>query len=310
LSTINSQFLIQFQSYRYRFRQPIQTNHGTWEIREGIIVSLQDESTGKIGYGEIAPIPWFGSETLERAREFCESLAGKITIDRIYNIPDRLPACQFAFESAVTDISTIEDTNVNRDSISLSYLLPAGEAALQGWQNSYRQGATTFKWKIGVREIEIEIELFRQLRQALPSSVNLRLDANGGLSVPKARQWLEVIDELGGVEFLEQPLGVDRASEILELSRNYHTTLALDESVAKIAQLRQWYERGWCGVFVIKAAIIGSPRQLSEFCRDKTLDLVFSSVFETEIGRKAAFRLAEAIGSSRRSLGFGVSSFR
>jgi O-succinylbenzoate synthase len=304
------QFTCQFQPYKRRFRQPLHTNHGIWEIREGIIISLQDKLTGKIGYGEIAPIPWFGSETLSRAIEFCESLAGKITIDSIYNIPDRLPACQFAFESALTDVLTANDPDIeNRDSIALSYLLPTGEAALDAWQTLHQKGATAFKWKIGVAAIEAEIELFRQLRQMLPNAVNLRLDANGGLSLPGARQWLEIVDEIGGVEFLEQPLKVDLFDEMLVLSQNYRTTLALDESVATIAQLQQCYNRGWRGVFIIKAAIIGSPSKLVDFCRSNDLDIVLSSVFETEIGKQAVLKLARTIGKNKRPVGFGVELF-
>jgi O-succinylbenzoate synthase len=304
------QLTCQFQPYKRRFRQPLHTNHGIWEIREGIIISLQDKLTGKIGYGEIAPIPWFGSETLSRAIEFCESLTGKITIDSIYNISDRLPACQFAFESAVTDVLMANDLDIeNRDSIALSYLLPTGEAALDAWQILYRKGATAFKWKIGVAAIEAEIELFRQLRQMLPTAVNLRLDANGGLSLPEARQWLEIIDEIGGVEFLEQPLKVDLFDEMLVLSQNYRTTLALDESVATIVQLQQCYNRGWRGIFVIKAAIIGSPRKLVDFCRSNDLDIVLSSVFETEIGKQAVLKLARTIGKNKRPVGFGVELF-
>jgi o-succinylbenzoate synthase len=300
----------QFKPYQHHFRQPLHTNHGIWEIREGIIISLQDEVTEKIGYGEIAPIPWFGSETLARAIEFCESLAGKITIDSIYNIPDRLPACQFAFESALTDVLAANDPDIeNRDSIALSYLLPTGEAALDAWRTLYLQGATAFKWKIGVAAIAEEIKLFRRLRQTLPTAVNLRLDANGGLSLPEARQWLEIIDEIGGVEFLEQPLKVDLFDEMLALSQNYRTTLALDESVATIAQLQQCYNRGWLGVFVIKAAIIGSPRKLIDFCRYNDLDIVLSSVFETDIGRQAVLKLGRTIGKNKRPVGFGVELF-
>ncbi len=303
-------FICQFQPYQHRFRQPLYTSHGIWEVREGIIINLQDESTGMTGYGEIAPIPWFGSETLGQARTFCEDLGGKISIDLIYNIPDRLPACQFAFESALTDILAVGDKEEDyRDTMALSYLLPTGEIVLEAWQELYQRGATTFKWKIGVTSVAIEIELFQQLRRRLPPEVNLRLDANGGLSISEARDWLNVIDDIGGVEFLEQPLRCDRFFDMLALSQNYRTNLALDESVATIVQLQECYRRGWRGIFVIKAAIIGSPQKLADFCRYNSPDLVFSSVFETAIGKKAVFKLAQRIGRVDRPFGFGVELF-
>ncbi|MBE9129867.1 o-succinylbenzoate synthase, partial [Coleofasciculus sp. LEGE 07092] len=88
-----------FHSYQRRFQQPLKTSHGIWEVREGIILCLTDE-TGQVGWGEIAPLPWFGSETLEQALDFCQQLPPKITATDIFSIPDKRPACQFGFESA------------------------------------------------------------------------------------------------------------------------------------------------------------------------------------------------------------------
>lgn len=101
-------YKFEFRPYRRRFvrrhgvacrQTSLTTNHGNWDIREGIILSLTDES-GRVGCGEIAPISWFGSETLEQALDFCRQLPGEITDEIIFSIPDELPACQFGFESA------------------------------------------------------------------------------------------------------------------------------------------------------------------------------------------------------------------
>ena len=97
----------QFRPYRRRFKPPLQTNHGIWDVREGIILRLSDE-IGRVGYGEIAPISWFGSETIEQALDFCRQLAHEITQETIFSISDRLPACQFGFESAWEDLKAEE----------------------------------------------------------------------------------------------------------------------------------------------------------------------------------------------------------
>ena len=91
-------YQFEFHPYSRPFKRPLQTNHGSWKVREGIILSLSDE-TG-ISYGEIAPISWFGSETLAQAVDFCRQLPSEITEEMIFSIPDQLPACQFGFESA------------------------------------------------------------------------------------------------------------------------------------------------------------------------------------------------------------------
>jgi O-succinylbenzoate synthase len=88
-----------FHPIARKFLKPLVTSHGNWNMREAIILSLTDEK-GRVNWGEIAPISWFGSETLEQALDFCRQLPKEITDEKIFSIPDDLPACQFGFESA------------------------------------------------------------------------------------------------------------------------------------------------------------------------------------------------------------------
>src|SRR5207237_3044231 len=94
-----SAYQFEFRPYQRPFKRPLSTSHGTWDVREGIILRLTNE-TGQVGWGEIAPISWFGSETLEQALDFCQQLPPQITATDVFSIPAELPACQFGFESA------------------------------------------------------------------------------------------------------------------------------------------------------------------------------------------------------------------
>jgi len=141
----------------------------------------------------------------------------------------------------------------------------------------------------------------------------LRLDANGGLNYSQAETWLktcdnilEIPDSSVRVEFLEQPLPVPQFDEMLALSAVYKTAIALDESVANLDRIQECYNQGWRGIFVIKPAICGSPSQLRKFCQTHNIDAVFSSVFETQIGRQAALNLATELSPNSRALGFGT----
>ena len=299
-----SAYRFEFRPYRRPFERPLSTSHGTWDVREGIILRLTHE-TGQVGWGEIAPISWFGSETLEQALDFCQQLPPQITATDVFSIPAELPACQFGFESAWE--WTHRETLPHLESqVAYSYLLPAGETALNSWQIPWNQGNRTFKWKIGIDSIEDELKVFAQLVQTLPQSVQLRLDANGGLSRKQANQWLQASDEAGIVEFLEQPLTPQQFDAMLEMSAQYSTPIALDESVATLDELEDSYQRGWQGIFVIKAAIAGSPKRLRQFCQKRDIDAVFSSVFETAVGRQAALQLATELSNPNRAVGFGV----
>ncbi|MDJ0568724.1 MAG: o-succinylbenzoate synthase [Pleurocapsa sp. MO_192.B19] len=300
---MDDKFKFKFDIYQRRFKQPLHTSHGVWQIREGIIISLIDRA-GKLAQGEIAPLPWFGSETMSQALKFCQHLGETVSPEDIAEIPDRLPACQFAFESAWLNLTQIKEDSQACD-LDFCYLLPAGEKALTAWQEIYQtQLNTTFKWKIGVYPLATEMAILQQLVKTFPPQIKLRLDANGGLNLQQAQKLLAVTDTLKAIEFIEQPLPPNNLAEILQLSQEHTTLLALDESVASLKQLQITYQQGWCGVFVIKAAIMGFPRKLTEFCQNNCLDFVFSSVFETEVGRSAVLKLAQELNHSR-AVGFG-----
>ena len=292
-----------FRYFSQKFTKPIITNHGVWEIRESIIIRLIDEKD-HITWGEISPISWFGSETIEQALDFCRQLPQTITKEIIFSIPDKLTACQFAFESALV---VKKCTNLN---LTYSGLLPAGKSALNQWSSLWKQGYKTFKWKIGVDNINQELEIFDLLISSLPTSATLRLDANGGLTYQQAELWLKKCDQfLPKIEFIEQPLSIDKFTEMQALSNLYLTPIALDESIANLRQLESCFQQGWRGIFVIKPGIFGSPSRLKEFCKQHQIDIVFSSVFETEIGRQASLQLAAELSTNNRAVGFGINHF-
>jgi len=295
----------QFRVYQRPLLHPLQTHHGLWEIREGIIIRLEAED-GRIGWGEIAPLPEFGSETLSAAILFCQSLENPLSINSIFSIPEQFPACQFAFESALEDLS-IENKSRELEPRNYSYLLPTGAAVFPCLDDILAVNQTnTYKWKIAVNSLKQELNLFEKLIDRLPRGIKLRLDANGGLSMAESKIWLKIADECQIIEFIEQPLPPSQWLEMLQLSQDFTTGIALDESVANLRQIEECYQRGWRGIFVIKPAITGSIQGLRNLWKKYPLDLVFSSVLETNIGRKSALRLAQEDPRKERALGFGV----
>lgn len=319
-----------FRPYHRRFRQPLRTSHGLWSERRGIVIRLRSGS-GQSGYGEIAPLPWFGTETWEAALAFCQALVGDrhTAAQLMTTLQPPGTATAFALGSALDQLvcgasrpappltDAVFDGPPWQGPRSMCALLPAGASALTAWEPLWSQGHRTFKWKIGVADpIQEQAEL-RHLRQQLPVTAQLRLDANAGLTLDQAEQWLRVCDALStpdewAIEFLEQPLPPAQLEAMLSLAERYRTPLALDESVANLEQLQSCYARGWRGIFVVKAAIAGPPQSLLGFCMSRDLDVVFSSVFETDVGRSAVLSLAQQYAQTRepskprRALGLGV----
>lgn len=307
-----------FRLYSRKFKQPLATSHGLWSTREGIIIRLKDEGD-RASFGEIAPIPWFGSETFVEARDFCTNLSEQITEEEIFGICSHLPACQYGFESAWENLMNYPQPlegiicpsnkggTRKRPVLKNSGLLPGGESALSVWEDLWEKGYETFKWKIGVKPLQEELEIFDRLLSVFPPQAKLRLDANGGLSFAEAQKWLSICEGFTQVEFIEQPLLVSEFKEMLTLAEVYSTPIALDESVANVAELFSCYQKGWRGIFVVKPGIAGSPRWLRHFCQDyKEVDVVFSSALETVIGGDFALKLAAELNKNERAVGFGV----
>ncbi len=298
-------YRFEFHPYHRPFLHPLQTHHGVWSIRDGILLQLQN-GAGQNSWGEIAPLSWFGSESFEQALDYCQSLPQWISEDVVLSIPSTLPACQFGFGTAWEALQLSPPTSTP---VPLAFcgLLPAGKAALGAWSHLWQRGYRTFKWKIAVAPVDQEIDWFQQLIEQLPPTAKLRLDANGGLSRDAAQRWLETCDRHPStIEYLEQPLHVDLCDAMMALASQYTTPLALDESVATLAQLKTCYQQGWQGIFVIKPAIAGYPHQLRDFCQTHSIDAVFSSVFETEIGRQSCLQLAQELSAPHRAVGFGI----
>jgi O-succinylbenzoate synthase len=259
---------------------------------------------GEVHFGEVAPIPWFGTETLADAIAWCH----QVQLGSAWEtVPDSLPTCQFAFANLLT-----EPARWSPPVTVLCGLLPAGLAALTAWEPLWQQGYRTFKWKIGVTNPKTELNILEALGRSLPLDSRLRLDANGGLTATTAQQWLLACDVLGDrVEFLEQPLPSPQIIDwVQHHATQYQTLIALDESVATLPQLRQVHRTlGNQVVYVLKPAIAGNPEHLLQFCRQHQLAGIFSSALETPVGYHAAIALAQrlwTVGMPQRALGFGV----
>lgn len=294
---------LNYKPYHRPLKTALRTHHGSWLEREGILLQLVN-SEGCISYGEIAPLPWFGSETLAEAWEVLQDLPDDMDpVAVLASLPPSLPATRFGLESAWRDLN--HDLPESVVPLAGSGLLPTGEAALNMWRDLWQQGYRTLKWKIAVADLDQELGWLQQLLDQLPPEVQLRLDANGGLTAEQARIWLHQCQD-PRIEYLEQPLPPAQLEEMIRLSQEFSTPIALDESVASLTELQQCCERGWRGVMVIKLGILGSPDLLDQLYRTYHLDLVMSSCLETLIGAYHVARYTQQFHWTTRALGYGL----
>jgi O-succinylbenzoate synthase len=294
-----------FKRYRLPLRAPLRTAHGPWTEREGFIVRLTDE-TGRTGFGEIAPLPWFGTETMAEAEEICRKFGDKVEGALLDEVPERFGCVRFALAEARTEETRPEAAfhQPNRR-LPVAALLPAGRDALPLLRTRLEAGFLAFKWKVGVGAVDDELGVLDDLLAHLPAYAGLRLDANGGWSRRQAERWLARCAERP-VEFVEQPVAPADEAGLQGLAADYPVKLALDESVARLADARRWQAQGWPGVFVVKPALAGPLAELVRWIGETKADVVLSSAIETALGRAAILRAALGRPLTARALGFGT----
>jgi O-succinylbenzoate synthase len=319
-------FHLTHRRYRLPFRTPVRTAHGVWAEREGVLIQLTNEA-GRSNYGEAAPIPWFGTESLDQIEAALVTLGEWVTPEQLAAVPERLGCLRFALAGALdgaveqprASSRLTGDSESRKEAppyLPVAALLPAGRAALAALVPKIELGFRTFKWKVGVGDLADELALLDDVIALMPAGARLRLDANGAWDARQASRWLERAADRP-IEFIEQPCfagaseGVSaqrRVDDTLRgLAEDFPTLLALDESVVGANDIERWLAAGWRGVFVIKPALLGDPTPMLTRLAAAKADVVFSSALETVVGAKAALRAAFSWQSEKpRALGFGV----
>ena len=310
---------LQHRAYRLPFRQTARTAHGPWAEREGFLIRVERVADGvrETGWGEAAPIPWFGTETIAEAGAALAGLEGRAEdlADALARVPVECASVRAGLAAALGAGSGKGDTTESVKFLPVAGLLPAGRAVLEAVEPRLELGFRVFKWKVGVLPAPDEWALLDDLLGRLPAGAKLRLDANGAWDRRTAERWLERAAERP-VEYVEQPIAPEArgAEDLLRgLAEDYPVKIALDESVNAGRDVERWLAADWRGVWVVKPALLGEPEPVLARLAKAKADVVFGSALETAAGARAALRLAfawaEARGgeaSTRRALGFGV----
>lgn len=298
---------ISLKPYQRRFQTPLRTAWGEWTIREGFILRVEED--GRVGFGEVAPIPDFGTETVDAAGAFLEELV----LEPDLAVPADFPCCTFGLSAAARDACPQASAQsrgrlraaVPTKDYEVSALLPAGSAVHAIAAQKMASGYRCLKWKIGVESLKVELEHAAQLFRSLPTGVKLRLDANASLASEELKGWVEFLSEhREQLDYLEQPLAVGEEARMAECMSDTGIPIALDESLNGTKGV-QWLEAdAWPGPLVIKASLMGDISELCERLRPLAEQVVISSVFETGIGLSNALSLADALPGLSRPVGF------
>ena len=195
----------QYQIYRHKFTSPLLTAHGNWGERESIV--LREESNeGRISFGEICPTPGFISSSIKELLPLVE--AWKAGLGFQIN-----PLMQSAISCMASEIW---DTSFEVEPKSSVF-----SAELITFSKSVGNISTTYKKKIGIKLIEIEIKEVKQILNSIPKESMIRLDANESLSIEELLKWNEAFANETRIQFIEQPFPREKWKNYWQSKKNY-----------------------------------------------------------------------------------------
>ena len=291
------------------------------EPRRGVILTLEEED-GPCGYGESAPLPGFGLETLassvaalrlaskyllgvprERYRDAIEDLhrlapvmASPCARHAIDLALHDLLACwsKKPIARLLDDLHAVEEVPVN----AALPRLPREELA-KAAVALVAEGYRTLKLKVGGISIDEDVARVRAVRDAVGRDVRLRIDANRAWSEAEAIGALRALED-AGLEYCEEP--VSDPEGMARVKNAAPVPMAADESVVDVDSARRLLESGAADVLVLKPMALGGlhpARTIAGMAREHGADVVVTTMLETPVGRRGALHLAASLGPGR-----------
>ncbi len=290
--------------YRIDLAHPLRTGKGKIRRRSGWWLLAQDE-VGRVGIGEIAPLPRFGTESHEEADRFLRRFLARSGAGILASTAEREahPAFFAGYDLSLLDLEgRIEGRGIAsllcrspKRKVRCHRLIPAlePEAAAEEAARAVAMGYRTLKLKIGAQPIEGDRDRLAAVRERIGPGVSLRLDANRAYDPATAIDALRRFHPYD-IEFVEEPAG----EEFAEIARRSGVRIAADESAATYETAMATIREATAAVIMIKPMAFGrlsQSRTVAESAIEMGIEPVVTSILDTPIGIAGALHLAASL---------------
>ncbi len=236
-------------SYQHRvfhFKRPSGTSRGVLTEKHSWILKTWDAGNPRVvGIGECSVIPGLSPDFSDI--ESYEMKLDEVCSDLNTNLDD-YPSIKFGVESALLDLKNGgNQIYFDNDFTKGLRKLPINGLIWMGEPNFIRQqvtekiaeGFTTIKMKIAALDIDVELNILREIRSQFDANnITLRVDANGGIPASNA---LTILHELAKLDIhsIEQPIEKGQLEEMKKLCAISPVPIALDEELIGISETAQ-----------------------------------------------------------------------
>lgn len=313
-----------FNVYKYSlpFRKPFKTGAGIFYYREGLIVRFVDDETDQLS--EVAPLPGFSSETLNKVLEILTSDRKKINsffsrgfsfkqLTSFLNTRPNFPSLQFGLSSLGLLIMAERSGNtlptfLNRSlhsQIKVNAVVGSSESSelKQQINELYRSGFRVVKCKV-IGNPGTLPQTLSELSADFPDLI-FRLDANQTWNFSTIEQFSEQFRQLP-VEYVEDPLQLSGAEQFRDLINKCKVPVAADESIVQFGLSQLIMQEYSPPYYILKPMFLGNLINLfATITRSKHLDerAIFTTSLESVVGRQIITMLAGMYGSRNSAHG-------
>lgn len=286
----------------------------TLSTRKVLIAEVQDRHSNRTGFGEAAPLPEFGTESLrsaETALRKAQALAeeGKdlraITDDA--EVRKSRMAC-FAIETAQLDIESGREalplfrylgSEDAAGSLRVNAVIPITEPGetQQAVARYLDEGYRCLKLKVRAQELDADVDRIAAARERAGADILIRLDANGAWSVREAERAIHKLEPYA-IEYIEQPIAPEKRDAMLGIGRDSPIPIAADESAHLLEECAALLQSGNIPVFILKPMVLGSLAGTRSLIADILAEgkkAVVTAFLDSAVGRAAAIQLAASV---------------
>lgn len=195
-----------------------------------------------------------------------------------------------ALEAAFTDLP-----QSRRTEIPVNATVPAVAPDHVAEVLARYDGCSTAKVKVGEADLEADLQRVLAVRAQLGDTGRIRIDVNGGWSVPQAIAAIEAITSRTPLEYVEQPCASVEELQVVRRHFGGEVLIAADESIRKAEDPYRVRDAEAADIAVLKVAPLGGIERALAIAADIGLPVVVSSELSSSVGLGIAAHFAAAL---------------
>lgn len=311
-----------YAPYILKFRQPAGTSRGVLTEKPTFFIKVYDESDpSKFGIGECSVFPGLSPEADGNYGYKLMELLANMALGRDTDL-SRHSSIVFGLEQALRDFAGgcrhlyfPSDFTNGKSTIEINGLIWMGDfdEMISRIDDKVKQGFRCLKLKIGAIDWKREVDMIEYIRKKYSdSSLEIRVDANGGFSMDNALPRLKRLADLG-VHSIEQPIPAGISELMAFLCQVSPLPIALDESLIGIygeEAKRALLDEVNPAYVILKPSLCGGFSGAEEWIKlaeDRGVGWWVTSALESNVGLNALAQWTATLGNKLpQGLGTGA----